>query len=222
MSFPLIIPLVPVVIVVGTLAIGGVVATSLQKPITKIFKNLAGKRIVIVGKQRVGKTTLLHFLKNGKLPRNGRINVDWLQGGSFTLKVNSQEVNFSVTEDLPGNTLSKWKQPILKSHHVWYLFRADKVMQNDFEEISLIEHHLSLIKSWLQSANKSKVKVLLIGVWADKFQLYLDDPKAMRNELMQKQPFKTFLVDPNYSLVVGSLIADKHAEKLVKSIARNL
>lgn len=217
-------PLIPVVIGVG------IVVSSLTVPrvVKGIRKKLSDKTVAILGRQAVGKSTLLHFLKVGSIPSRRKRTPDPVPGGEFSLKVPEKgETSFSVPQDLPGHTVpayKDWQQAFESADFVWYLFRADLIVQGDRDECQLVEDHLVHLEGWYadRKNKRAEPKVILVGVFADQGTSYSEDgsfeERVRASALISHSSTKLGRAD----IVVGSQATKEDAKKLVERIARYL
>lgn len=218
-------PLIP-------LAIGGVLilvaSIAVPKVVKEVRKSLKDKTVAILGRQEVGKSTLLHFLKEGKIPDRRTRTPDPLPGGEFTLQVPGKgEAKFSVPQDLPGHTVpayKDWRAAFESADFVWYLFRADRIVNDEASEIALVQEHLAHLEVWYEELRSENAvpKVILIGVFADQDQSYGEDgyfEERVRNSpLVSHSSTKLGRAD----IVVGSQASKEDAAKLVERIKRYL
>ena len=208
----------------GLVVAGGLVLGGAATIIALFAKKLSGKRVAILGRQQVGKTTLLHFLREGKVPEHSRNTVDPVEGGRFTMEVGREAVGFDVPKDLPGNDglgYADWKEAFTGADYVWYLFRSDLIAQGNDDEAALVKGHLDMFKDWMDAG--SSPKVILIGTWADQASEFHEDPERFKRVVGASAPIKLGAVKlSNAGLVVGGLNDNKHANTLMKSLGRRL
>lgn len=218
-------PLIPIA-VIGVIALVGV-GTTVATLLPRVAKKLSGKRVAILGKQAVGKTTLLHVLRDGEVPEHNTTNtVDPSTGGKFTMEINGEPVDFDVPKDMPGHPgagFSDWEEAFTKADYVWYLFRADLIAQGEPSELQLVRDHLDMFKDWLDKSKARSPKIILIGGWADLLPDYRHNLANLHREISEASPIKIGTVKLNKAgLVIGSLAGDKEATKLVKSLRSRL
>lgn len=211
-------PLIPVI--VGIVLLFASPAATIA--IRKLVKKLAGKRVAILGGQRVGKTTLLHILRDGRVQKRASRTVDPAPGGRFVMEVGGKEIDFDIPKDLPGHHnfgLTHWKTAFAEADYVWYLFRSDLIAQGDPSEIRKVEDHLDLFKQWMGSGSSTRPKVILIGTWADQAPGYTEDFAEFIGDIGGSAPIKHGAIKLNNAdLVVGSLVTNKDSKVLIKSL----
>ncbi|WP_454117949.1 GTPase domain-containing protein [Microbacterium lacticum] len=187
-------------------------------------KAWAGKRIAILGRQRVGKTTLLDFLLGKEVREVSKPTVDPASGGIFNLPVGKKSVQFRVRHDQPGwapeNAYKGWKEDFDDADYVVYLFRADLVVQGDESAVSLVSDDLNQFKAWLKSSSKgTPPQLILVGTWADQNPMFIEDRDKFMSRVRQSHPIKLGTTKLNKAdLVIGSLSSDAERKALVKSL----
>lgn len=219
------IPLIPLAIVGVSLLAGAIAVPAVVR---KIRNALRGKSVAILGPQKVGKTTLLYFLKEGKVPEVSKPTRDPSLGGQFVLKLPGRgEVRFSAPQDLPGHTVpayKDWREAFETADFVWYLFRADLIANGDVSETKLVEDHLGHLGDWFAAlrARKAAPKVILVGVFADCDDTYNDDGD-FEDRVRNSTPIRRGSVRLGQAdIVTGSQATNDDATKLVERIARYL
>jgi|GEM_PF-1861404 len=218
-------PLIPAIIGGVLLLVAVVAVPAVVKEVRKLLKD---KSVAILGRQEVGKSTLLHYLREGKLPHRRTRTPDPLPGGQFRLRLpGGGEVRLSVPQDLPGHTVpayKDWREAFESADFVWYLFRSDLIVNGDASETELVEKHLDHLGDWyaeLQRRNAAP-KVILVGVFADQDATYNDDgafeDRVRNSALISQSSVKLGKAD----IVIGSQASKDGAAMLVKRIARYL
>ena len=171
--------LIPIIAVLAALGVIG----GLTVVIPRLAKKLAGKNVAILGRQQVGKTTLLHVLKEQRVPTKGRRTVDPAQGGKFSMDLDGKSVGFHVPNDLPGNHAlgyQDWKDAFTGADYVWYLFRSDLIAQGDPTEFKIVRDHFNMFKGWMDANKSLRPKIILIGTFADLDPRYRKAPGAFK------------------------------------------
>lgn len=215
-------PLLAAPWVIATVAVAVVGAMGAAAALIRYM--LKGKTIAILGGQHVGKTTLLRFMSEGALPEAVRDTVDSAHGRTVTIKVGKSDIKFTIRKDVSGNQglgLADWKDVFDGADYVWYLFRADLIVQGDRDQIDMVSDHIDVFKSWLGTGTKPKI--LLIGTWADKSPVYSKNSTHFKSLVRATDTINLGSVKLNNApVVVGSLENEKDAAKLVNRIRANL
>jgi len=184
-------------------------------------RKLAKTRVAILGNRRVGKSALLDALQKPSHDRALPATAAPL-GGSFEMEISGKVVRFEVPRDLPGNqrlALQAWKEAFEEAGNIWYLFRADRVVQGDLDEISIIRKHIALLAGWMQQGHKPKV--VLVGTWAEQDDEWASNREQFIERVSRADPINVALVKLNFaSLVVGSLGTPKDAIALVRDLRK--
>lgn len=212
------------VAVVPVLAASAIALIAKPNLIDDVVKKWAGKRIAILGRQRVGKTTLLDFLLGKEVRDESKPTVDPASGGIFSLPVGKASVQFRVRHDQPGwapeNAYKGWKEDFDDADYVLYLFRADLIAQQDAETVALVKDDLNQFKAWLKAKSKGTVpRLILVGTWADHDPSFVADREDFASAIRRTHPIKLGATKLNKAdLVVGSLSSDDERRALVKSL----
>lgn len=224
MPLPLLVP-----VGIGIVALATVLGIGVPLAVKHFGEKAKGKSITILGRQEVGKTTLLHFLSKGKLPDLRTRTPDPLPGETFTLDLQGKsEALFTVPKDLPGHTepaYKDWKKGFESSDFVWYLFRSDLIVAGDAAEVKLVKEHLDHLVDWYTDLREKKTavpRVILVGVFADKDPSYSDDgafeDTVKATPVIKQNAVKLGKAD----IVIGSQVSKDAAAKLVERITRYL
>jgi len=216
---------------VGVVAAAGVaIAALVVKPhivraARKVNKLWAGKRVAILGRQAVGKTTLLSLLMGEDMSESRKTTVDPTTGGTFEFQIGKKTVRFRVRHDQPGwapeNSYKGWNEEFGDADFVLYLFRADLIARGDRGTVALVEQDLNQFKSWLSrtGAGVPAPKIILVGTWADQSPDFARDAAKFTSRIRKARPIKLGAVKLNKAdLVVGSLSAEEHSAKLIASL----
>lgn len=224
MPIPLLVP-----IGFGVVALAAALGFGIPQVVKRFGEQAKGKSITILGRQEVGKTTLLHFLSKGTLPAHRTRTPDPLPGETFTLPVQGKgNVLFTVPKDLPGHTepaYKDWKNGFESSDFVWYLFRSDLIVAGDEAELKIVGEHLDHLVDWYTDLREKKAatpRVIFVGVFADKDPSYSDDG-AFENLVKVAPVVKQNAVKLGKAdIVIGSQVSKADAERLVERITRYL
>lgn len=210
---------------VGAATVAVVMKPHVEKAVDDLNKLWAGKRVAVLGRQMVGKTTLLGFLMGKDAPVNSKMTVDPAKGGTFELRIGKKATRFRVRHDQPGwapeNSYKGWKEDFDDADFVLYLFRADLVEQGDIQTINLVQEDLNQFKRWLPKwgSKTPAPKIVLIGTWADQSPSFNEDAAKFASLIRKSHPIKLGATKLNKAdLVVGSLSTDKDRERLIESL----
>jgi len=212
-------PLVRAVAVVVAVLLG------LGAGVALLSKRLAGKHVAILGRQQVGKMTLLQYLRDGKVPSESKRTVDPVPGGDFDMDISGKTVHWKVRQDLPGNdspAYKHWRDAFEKADYVWYLFRSDLIANGDPDEIQAVRDHLDMLKTWKKELGADSRRVMLIGTWADQDSIFNEKWEEFDLVVKQANPIKTGSLGLGADVVVGSLATTDGANRLAKRIGRYL
>ena len=200
-------------------------------PVAVVMRPLTGRRVAILGGSQAGKSTLLRFLRSRVISDDVEVTAEPAISGTFTIDVASKPVRFNVAKDVGGVGglgYPAWKRQFFAADQVWYLFRSDLIALGDETELKRVKEHLELLKVWMSTRNGSKTKrmrpnVVLIGTWADSQPEYARDPTAFAARVGAAAPIKVGGVKlNNAALVVGGMLVQKNAERLVRDLAESL
>lgn len=190
-----------------------------------LSKKLAGKHVAILGRQQVGKTTLLQYLRDGQVPSESKRTVDPVPGGDFDMDISGKTVHWKVKKDLPGHdspAYKHWRDAFEKSDYLWYLFRSDLIANGDPDEIQGVKEHLDMLKTWKNEIGVAPRRVLLIGTWADQDSRFNEKWEDFDQVVKEAIPIKPGSLGLGADVVVGSLATTDGANRLAKRIGRYL
>lgn len=193
---------------------------------TKAWKTLDGKKIVVLGSTGVGKSSLLYFLKNEKVNPGIAATPLPAEIGDVTIRYRKKEAVFNVPVDVPGFDHYKespnWKGPFEKADFAWYLFRSDLILAGDERAIKEMQADLDKLNSWNQSLGINSLKIMLIGTWADRSEMYENHEDAFRESIDNNGFLKNQKTKLSAELVAGSLSTNKDAYYLLRQIEKKL
>lgn len=223
-SIFMVLPLIPIAIVGLGLAATGAAAYkfNIGGISDKTQQMLKGKRIAVLGGRGVGKTTLLHFLRTGKIQSSfEQTSIDDYK--SFSFKVGNSELHVKGGHDIGGGHFqhSEWRKQIEESDIVFYLINIDKLLNKDTAYINDTKGDLNAIKDAI-AEKKGKTAVFLIIIHADKQSDYSNnrqkfEEKVSRNNLIETAQIE--LGGSDHCIVrIGSLKDEESANQLLKSI----
>ncbi len=184
---------------------------------TRPLKNIRGASLAILGREKVGKTTLLAELRQ----RNSAEPGQW-SSGKFWIGSGPKKRKLTVSRDLGGAQgilLPQWKSAFLEADYVWYLFRADLVSQKNPHELALLRDHLALLNNWMSSRKRRKPKIVLVGTWADGETGYASDPVRLATRVTTEPVIALAAAKLGPApIVVGSLATSEATEKLIDDL----
>lgn len=210
-------PLVPIAVAVVAAGVG------LSTSAWFLRRKLSGKRVAILGRQEVGKSTLLYMLRDNRLPDNTTRTTDPIPGGEFEMDLGlRRRARFYVPKDLPGHAAPTWKlweEAFNGADVVFYLFRSDKLVGDEVGETTLVKEHLNMLVGWHSAvATRKSRRVLLIGIWADQSELYGIDPAGYIERVKDVSVLHAPSVKLDADVLCGSLASDGDARKLIKAM----
>lgn len=188
---------------------------------TQFLKAFAGKRIAILGAEQSGKTSLLMHLRDQRSRTSLVGDGDVRTGGKFSLQMGKRSVEFELPKDLSGSdggASPAWREAFVQAQFVFYLFRADLLVQGDTATLSTIKTHFDTFRLWLDQEKFSKPKIILVATFAD--NLVPSDGRGEARALIAG----TNLVKMgrvklnNAGLVVGALNTQQSRARLVYDI----
>lgn len=130
---------------------------------------LKGKKVVVIGQRRVGKTHLLKFLHSGSIPGDEYKQTMIPRNESANrLQLSDLKLDLKSSKDIGGDEPSYplWRDLVLGADVVLYLVRADSVMVEDAVICSRAISDLKQISKWL-SERKTKPEFFVVGTHAD-------------------------------------------------------
>jgi hypothetical protein len=205
------------------IAVAVVVAVGIGTSAWALRNKLAGKRVAILGRQEVGKSTLLYMLRDNKLPDEVTRTTDPIPGGEFEMDLGRRrKARFNVLKDLPGSaapTWRVWEEAFTGADIVLYLFRSDKLVEGDVAETELVRRHLDMLDGWNSAVATQKArKILLMGIWADQSEFYDVDPSGYLDRLRHIPVLQKPAVKLQANVLCGSLASDDDAKKVIKAM----
>ena len=142
--------MIPIIIAVVVVAVGaGVTVAALNWD--KIIIALKGKKLAVLGENRVGKTSLIKFLTTGSIPRESD-PTDYARrvtGHRFQLR--ELDVVIQNLKDVPGDKsrYASWKSAFNDADIVLYLLRVDQLMAGNKRTEVRVRKDMGQIKRWL-------------------------------------------------------------------------
>ncbi len=153
-----------------------------MKLIDKLIQIIFGKRIVILGHNCSGKTTLQNFLREGQLNNRYELTSDLVRLKSCSYKNGSTKFHLKKGIDLNGDKIytKYWETLIKDSDYSVFVFDTYKVLNNDQETIHYISEHLPFAS---KLAKKYKQKLIVFGNFTDKIYNFDINRLEIKNRL---------------------------------------
>lgn len=192
--------------------------------LVRFMKAVSGRRIAVIGGAQTGKTTLVTYLRDRRLPDPGTESQPVQD--KFTLRFGKKDVECVVARDVPGGggqLVPESKEAFTKADFVLYLFRADRLVAGDAESLLQVKTHLDTMKIWLDGDRFSKPRIVLVGTHEDAIEEHAGvraDPRALVASLNVIKLGRVKLGNPD--VVVGSLDTAKGCAKLVQDVTEAL
>ncbi len=162
-------PITIVFSIIGALVLGSS-STALYFKWEDINFWLNGKKVAVLGERKVGKTTLLTFISKG-------IFINTYDATLATKKVEKRhfsidELNILIrkTKDVSGaddiGAYNEWQKLFMDSDLIFYIVRADKLLEKESHTEERAKQDLEKIKSWAEESKNKKRWIFIIGnVW---------------------------------------------------------
>lgn len=181
MPIPLLIP----VAIVGGAAAGAAVKAWRRHQDAK----RAPKAIAVVGRRGAGKTTLITYLRDRRLPAQVSATGAPSEGGLIELELSAEPTagseSFLIKSDLPGDDalgFPLWRDEVSRADIVCYLFRADLLLAGDSRETGRVKQDLLMMQGWVTSGKPKRF--VLIGTSAQRHPEYaVESHEAFRGRV---------------------------------------
>lgn len=213
---------IPLLIPVAVAGVATLVTTAVAVIRPRLPKKIAGKRVAILGARQVGKTTLLRYLRDGVLGQQPEDTAASDFGGKFDMEIDGSVATFEVPRDVPGHQelgFHDWREASRDADYLWYLFRADRFLEEDREYLQTVQTHLVLLAIWLDELKPNGPKVLFIGTHAD-----VDGGSAQETERVVhgSDVLKFGAARLGAKTILGSLSVERDARRLKDRLGRAL
>jgi GTPase SAR1 family protein len=222
MPIPFIIGAIKAILYIGGCALaGGVVGGVVGLVIGTLIEKLSGKVVTVIGERSSGKTTLATFLSSGEIPEEYEQTLAEKKFPGRTLKLSDLKLTINEITDLPGSKdfYNKWKAAVTKSHLVYYLARADWIMDKTETRKRVLADVKHLI-GWLsESPGKT---IFFVGTHCDLIPDYTKLTPAnmgdfqdtfFKNEEMKEVALLLCNVDA--AMILGSLVTERDIQRVV-------
>ena len=191
--------MIPIIIAI-VVAAGIAVAALNWDEITKALK---GKKLAVLGEQRVGKTYLIDFLTTGSIPKKYEADsyAREVPGRRFELRDlklcqalwmitpngKRSPMNIPPLKHLSGSVddYAQWKEVTNEADIVLYLLRVDRLMTGHEPTENRVRKDMGQIRRWLQTESKD-FPLFIIGTHCD-----LTDPDFTTLPSDQRQNYRS-------------------------------
>lgn len=215
-------PLIPFAVVAGVAVFGSGAGLAIRRMVGA----QTHKQVAILGAESVGKSSLLHSFRDGRVPQTASATVSPTRGVKFTMDIDGSAVGFEARRDLPGSDglgYPSWRVAIKGSDYIWYLFRADLIATGDRETLEIVERHMALLVDWLTKVKRNPPKVVLVGTYVDLLPASAQEIRSLKAAVSSSPPIKSGVVKlGNAGLALGSLSSAADASLLKTAVARQL
>ena len=223
--------LIPIIIAVAALAVGGTVAVSLNWD--KVVIALKGKKLAVLGEREVGKTVLIKYLTTGTVKEEYEQTIGKTKTDANRFNLKDLSLSIKKSYDVPGSKddYIAWRSVTKEADIVLYLLRIDKLMKGDETTEKRVRRDMEHISRWLEE-NPKEYPIFLIGTYCDSTEP--DFTKLPENKIGDYQDrvrelsiFKTIelllVKSGNEKRVkLGSLKSKKDTERLVRDLLREI
>lgn len=175
--------MIPIIIAI-VVAAGIAVAALNWDEITKALK---GKKLAVLGEQRVGKTYLIDFLTTGSIPKKYEADSYAREVPGRRFELRDLKLNIPPLKHLSGSVddYAQWKEVTNEADIVLYLLRVDRLMTGHEPTENRVRKDMGQIRRWLQTESKD-FPLFIIGTHCD-----LTDPDFTTLPSDQRQNYRS-------------------------------
>lgn len=133
----------------------------------KFIRLFSGKKMIILGDNKVGKTTLHTFLRENRFIKNYEITSDLVNLPPSSYRNGSTKFHMKKGIDISGDKIytKYWQSLIKDSSFSIFIFNTYKAFNNESQEISYISEQLPIAAKIAQENNR---KLFVFGNFTDK------------------------------------------------------
>lgn len=202
---------VPALVLIGlgvvSALVGGATLAAYWDDIIIAFK---GKKLAILGARGVGKTHLSKFLSYGSIPEAYKQTVAPEKAASHRFQLKDLDLKIKESLDLSGDkaAYAEWKELADQSDVIFYLVRADRLIDGDEDVEERARDDLRQIGRWLE-ARSARPLFFIVGTHCDldrEFAMLTDDTMGGYMDKFRKLS------------IVGELVARGGGGQLVKVV----
>jgi len=187
-----------------------------------ILRKIKGEKIVILGQNNSGKTTLNIFLREKRLIKRYEVTTDLQNLDATIYKKDRTKIYLKKGIDINGDRIySKYWQSLIKENeYCLFLFDTSKILKGDKEAIDYLTEYLPYVADLAKQHSK---KLLLIGNFTDKIHNFDKNRKEIKDKL---RPLLINAIDEaniNFcSILFGNLSSKENIFELIDLIYKQL
>lgn len=218
---------VPVLIWIGFGVVSLLAGSAIALKWDSILVALKGKKVAVLGARGVGKTHLVKFLTTGSIPAEYKQTVAPEKSSARRFQLKELDLKIKDTLDVSGDKAAygEWKELHDEADMVFYLLRADRLIEGDPDTEARVSDDLRHIGSWLEG-RKARPRFFIIGTHCDfdtEFLSLSPDKVGDYADKFCKLPIVTELVaraggSQQAKVVLGSLKSVRDSEALVYQV----
>ena len=129
----------------------------------------SGKRVAVLGARGVGKTCLTSFLTTGSIPSEYRQTVAPDKKPPRRFQLGELDLKVKEMLDISGDVAAyaEWRAEVGRADIVFYLLRADRLLERDAVVESRVRNDLRHVGGWLEK-RPSRPDVFIVGTHCDR------------------------------------------------------
>lgn len=146
----------------------GLVKTTIAEMWDGILVALKGRRLAVLGARGVGKTHLVKFLTTGSIPSEYKQTVAPEKTAARRFHLKELDLRMKASLDVSGDkaAYAEWKELHDGADVVFYLLRADRLIERDRVVEERVREDLRHISGWLIARNP-RPRFIIIGTHCD-------------------------------------------------------
>jgi len=196
-----------------------------------VMNKWKGKRVAVLGARAVGKTTFLSFLTTGSIPENYEETLYSTECDGRRFQLKDLQLRIKDSFDVGGakhNICEEWKNEFIESDIVFYLLRADLLMNDDSDTVNRVRSDFNIIKDWVDELEvKERPTFYIIGTHCDLDILYSKLPEKNKAAYIDKFQLLPIIVDLRClggvdKVILGSMKTLEYTEALVYAIFKQV
>ena len=188
----------------------------------KIIRVFKGKKIILLGQNSSGKTTLNTFLREKRLVKEYDITSDLEKIKSSTYRKDKTKLHLKKGIDINGDEIytKYWEFLITESAYCLFIFDTSKLLKNDRETIIYLTKYLPYAA---KLAEKYSTKLFLIGNFTDRILNFNQNRQEVKNRLRPRliNAIDDANIDFN-SIIFGNMSSKETIFELIDTIFKNI